>query len=139
MPTLVTSIDCAAFACCSSLTRIVVPDSVARIDKHAFSHCSSLAILRLPKNPNLAIGDNAFVGCGALSTIELPYRMELSVWSRCLLKQFSSNGLFARIGLSEVGRRTCAFNFLRKRAPQLFEDRTPPAVVRQRAREEPTP
>jgi hypothetical protein len=87
----------------------------------AFLNCSSLVKVRLPKNRNLTIGDNVFVNCNALPTLQLP-RMKLAVWPH-FLEQFNHNSVFARIGLSEVGKKTVAFSFLRDSAPQLFEDR----------------
>jgi hypothetical protein len=130
------SIGTCAFAHCIALTRIFLPNSVAEIQEGAFYCCSSLAIVRLPKNPSLAIADYAFRSCDALTTVEVP-RMELAVWPH-FLEQFNSNRLFSRIGVREVRRKTCAFSFLRKSAPQLFEDRKLPGVVRRRVMEEVT-
>ena len=59
--------------------------------------------------------------------------MALTVWPRCL-EQFNDDRHFARIGLSEVGNKTCMFSFLVQNAPELFEDRRHPAVIVQEPR-----
>jgi hypothetical protein len=132
LPNSLTNIGEYAFADCTTLTRIVVPDSVETIQPKAFSGCSSLAIVSLPRNPNLAIANNVFHGCNSLMKLELP-RMALAVWPR-FLEQYNANShtCLARIGLSEVGRKTCAFSFLLESMPQLFEASQRRAVVRPR-------
>jgi hypothetical protein len=113
----VASIGDEAFSDCTSLIEIQLPDSITSIGEHAFMNCRSLAIVRLPKNPNLTIGPCLFHGCHALQKVELP-RIALTVWPR-LFELFNGDRLF---GPSRVGRRTCMFSFMRKNAPQLFED-----------------
>ena len=39
-----------AFGWCSSLSNIVIPDSVTNIGKEAFSNCSSLKYISIPKS-----------------------------------------------------------------------------------------
>jgi hypothetical protein len=137
LPNSLTSISLRAFAHCKALKRIVVPNSVMEIQYNTFYNCSSLATVRLPKNCNLTISNDAFANCNAFRALELP-RMKLAVLPH-FLEQFNSNRrLFARIGLSDVARKTCAFSFLRQSAPQLFEDRKLPGVVRQQVKEEAT-
>ena len=65
------SIGDKAFNRCSSLARIVIPDSVASIGKNSFSECKALGQVGLPSKLS-SIGDSAFYKCNALQFIELP-------------------------------------------------------------------
>ncbi len=74
----VTAIGEAAFAKCSNLTGVAIPNSVTTIGRSAFSNCSNLNgayegvfILSLPNVTT--IGDLAFWGCESLRNIWLGY------------------------------------------------------------------
>ena len=54
-----TKISSNAFALCTSLTNIIIPNSVTEIDTFAFSMCNSLKKLVIPDDVNF-IGENAF-------------------------------------------------------------------------------
>ena len=67
----VTSIGDWAFAGCSSLTSIQIPNSITSIGEHAFRGCSSLTSIEIP-NSVISIGDSAFWNCSSLTSIEIP-------------------------------------------------------------------
>ena len=59
------------FSGCSSLTSIVLPDSVTEICSEAFSQCTSLTSVTFCTSLS-SIGDAAFKGCKALTSITIP-------------------------------------------------------------------
>ena len=58
------------FTSCSSLTEVILPESLLIIGTNAFNGCASLAHIDLPKNLT-TIRSNAFTSC-AFTTIEIP-------------------------------------------------------------------
>ncbi|MBO7377543.1 MAG: leucine-rich repeat domain-containing protein, partial [Clostridia bacterium] len=64
----VTSIGSYAFAYCSSLTSISIPNSVTSIGNGAFAYCSSLTSISIP-NSVTSIGSWAFEYCSSLTSI----------------------------------------------------------------------
>ena len=61
----------AAFAKCSSITSVIIPNSVETIGSLAFGDCSSLSDIILP-NSLKTIGSGAFSGCKSLKSIVIP-------------------------------------------------------------------
>ena len=60
-----------AFYNCSSLTSVVIGDSVTSIGEDAFSYCSSLTSVTIGDSVT-SIGDSAFNGCTSLTSVEIP-------------------------------------------------------------------
>ncbi|MBR3446424.1 MAG: leucine-rich repeat protein, partial [Oscillospiraceae bacterium] len=62
----VTRIDSSAFAGCTSLTGVTIPDSVTSIGEYAFSGCSALTGITIP-DAVTEIGEQAFSACDHLT------------------------------------------------------------------------
>ena len=74
-----------AFADCTSLTSITLPNSITSIGVSAFSNCSSLTSIKIP-NSVTSIENSAFWGCSSLTSITLSNSVtsiERSVFSGC--------------------------------------------------------
>ena len=68
IPDSVTSIGDSAFKYCSSLTNVNIPDSVTSIGNYAFYYCSSLTSITIPDSVT-SIGYRAFYGCNSLKDV----------------------------------------------------------------------
>ena len=67
----VTAIDDYAFALCSGLTSVTIPNSVTSIGDWAFSFCSGLTSVTIP-NSVTSIADYAFYCCSSLTSVTIP-------------------------------------------------------------------
>jgi len=65
----VTSIS--AFEYCTSLTEVIIPDSVTTIGEGAFHYCTSLTEVIIPDSVT-SIGDMAFGDCASLTEVTIP-------------------------------------------------------------------
>ena len=82
---IVTKIGDSAFAYCTSLRNITIPDSVTNIGNFAFENCSSLKSIVIP-NSVTEIGNYAFTNCTSLRNITIPYSVtsiEFGTFSDC--------------------------------------------------------
>ena len=71
IPNSVTSIGGNAFSGCKGLTSIEIPNSVTSIGNYAFSSCLGLTSIEIPNSVN-SIGENAFYNCSGLTSVEIP-------------------------------------------------------------------
>ena len=71
IPNSVTNIGGAAFAGCSGLTSIIIPNSVTNIGDAAFAGCSGLTSITIP-NSVTSIGYRAFAECTGLTSVTIP-------------------------------------------------------------------
>lgn len=65
---IVTAIDDEAFYYCTSVTGVVIPDTVETIGNNAFTGCLKLASVNIP-DAVTQIGNSAFMGCTALKSV----------------------------------------------------------------------
>jgi len=66
----VTSVGSWAFAVCTKMTDISLPDSMASFGERAFSGCTSLTSVEIPSQTT--IYDYTFSGCDSLTQVEIP-------------------------------------------------------------------
>lgn len=67
----VTTIGDSAFYYCTSMTGILIPDSVTSIEDDAFYYCSNLTEILIPDSVT-SIGNSAFAFCSSLTEITIP-------------------------------------------------------------------
>ena len=70
-PYRIVAIGQEAFQNCSSLTEVIIPESVQSIGNYAFDECSSLAEVVIPESVT-SIGEYAFWHCSSLIQITIP-------------------------------------------------------------------
>ena len=90
IPDSVTSIGSSAFSSCSGLTSVVIPDSVTSIGDSAFSSCDSLTSVTIPDSVT-SIGAYAFSGCSGLESV---YISDLTAWSNIEFENFTASPLW---------------------------------------------
>ena len=71
IPDSVTSIDSGAFSNCSKLSSIIIPENVVTMGSYAFYNCTALATVTLPEKLT-TIGNYTFYQCTSLTTITIP-------------------------------------------------------------------
>ena len=71
IPNSVTFIGGSAFAICSGLASVSIPYGVTSIDSQTFYRCSSLTSISIP-NSVTSIGIDAFMNCTGLTSIAIP-------------------------------------------------------------------
>lgn len=92
----VVRIDMNAFAGCTGLTSVTLPESIAGISMNAFDGCTGLKSIKLPKkveykyfysdSDEFFLGSGAFSGCSFLTEIELPEglkELQTNTFSSC--------------------------------------------------------
>jgi hypothetical protein len=83
LPEGMTMIAPHAFEGCSGLVSATIPGSVNLIDAYAFLSCASLTSVNLTNNNNIWIGEGAFEACNSLEYVYLPdsiYMIEKSAF-----------------------------------------------------------
>ena len=106
IPASVASIGEWAFWGCSSLSDIVIPTSVTSIGEWAFGDCSSLSDIVIPTSIT-SIGDKAFMGCRSLSEIVLPSSVT-SIGNHAFCGCISLSDIVIPTSITSIGNR--AFN-----------------------------
>lgn len=92
----VTAIGEFAFAYNSSLTSVVIPNSVTTIGNYAFYGCTAISTIKIPGSV-VSIGEYAFYSCKSLTSIEIPFSVNsigICAFSCCANLQ-SFNGKFS--------------------------------------------
>ena len=65
------TIETKAFAECSGLSSLIIPNSVTFIGRSAFSNCTGLSSVTIGNNVT-SIGESAFSGCSGLTSLTIP-------------------------------------------------------------------
>ena len=97
------------FKDCSSLTSILIPNSIKSIGINAFENCSNITEITIPEGVTL-IGNNTFKGCVKLSSVTLPTSLEsigANAFSGCIsLTSIALPKNIEEIGANAFGETT---------------------------------
>ena len=115
IPDSVTTIEDGAFADCTSLTSVTIPESVTEIESYTFSDCTRLTSVTIP-NGVTVIGWGAFEGCTSLTSVTIP-------------DSVTTIGYDAFKGCTNLRHAYIIFNKARDIAPTAFEDSTTKIVL----------
>ena len=115
IPDSVTTIGDGAFADCTSLTSVTIPESVTEIESYTFSDCTRLTSVTIP-NGVTVIGWGAFEGCTSLTSVTIP-------------DSVTTIGYDAFKGCTNLRHAYIIFNKARDIAPTAFEDSTTKIVL----------
>jgi hypothetical protein len=72
----VTGLGYGAFAHCTNIISVSIPNSILGMDDYVFAHCSNMTSVTIPDSVT-AMGIYTFEGCGNLTSVSLPNRLEL--------------------------------------------------------------
>ena len=86
----VISIGRVAFDNCTSLTSILIPNSVVSIMDYAFGGCTGLTSITIPDSVT-SIGDSAFRGCTSFTAVHIT---DLATWCRITFGNPTANPLY---------------------------------------------
>ena len=81
IPNSVMNVGYFAFKDCTSLTNIIIPNSVTNVGCFAFKDCASLTSVTIPSSIT-SIDNGAFIGCSLLTSVTIPASVtEIGIWA----------------------------------------------------------
>ena len=101
IPNSVEQIDWGAFSNCSGLTSVVIPNSVTSIGGNVFENCSGLTYVTIG-NSVTSIGSLAFRNCSSLTSITIPNSVT-SIESRTFYNCSSLNSVTIGNNVTNIG------------------------------------
>ena len=97
----ITKVSDGAFAGCTDITSVVLPEGVTYIGEYAFQYCNSMTSFTMPSTVT-TIGKSAFYGCSKVTSMTLPSgitRIEDETFYQC----FAINNLVIPSGVTHIG------------------------------------
>jgi hypothetical protein len=97
IPNTVTNIGEQSFISCTNLQSVVLPDGITTIEHATFAQCTNLSSIALPDSVT-TIRDAAFGGCNVLTNLDIPKAAT-----------YIGNGTFGGCGLREIDLSNVTF------------------------------
>ena len=91
IPNTVTNIGDGAFICCRGLNTIVIPNSVSSIGQYAFYECTGLSSVTMPSNLK-NICEEVFAYCTSLTSVHIS---DIAAWCSLSFTYYSNPLLYA--------------------------------------------
>ncbi|MDE5822897.1 MAG: leucine-rich repeat domain-containing protein [Paramuribaculum sp.] len=101
LPNSIKIIGIYAFKNCSSLCSVTLPDSIKSIPSNAFEGCKSLPAINIP-NSVTGIGSYAFYGCSSLTSIIIPNSVK-TIYSYAFSKCDSLRDVYVGDSIEHIG------------------------------------
>lgn len=114
----VTEIAAGAFSGNTTITKVILPDSVTKINSKAFYNCKKLKTITLSSRSNLTeIGESAFQNCASLTEVDIPAKVikiaknafkgcsklkKVSISSKSKLKEIGSSAFYNCKALTKI-------------------------------------
>ncbi len=134
LPDSVKNIENEAFKNCSSLESVVLPNGLTEIERYTFYGCSSLSTITIPDTVD-AIGEYAFYGCSSLEEITIPSSVKsvgMCAFNLCSgLERVNTNDFSAwcQTSFGDRGNPCVNTNSLYVNGKELSEEVTIPGTV----------
>lgn len=107
----VSSIDKSAFANCSDVKQVTIPEGIRSIGDYAFSNCRYLTSVTIPKSVS-SIGEFSFANCRFLSSVAMPDNGIVNIGQRAFESCYTLSTIKLPTSVANIGFGAFRFSSL---------------------------